>query len=356
MFVSLGKPEHHAIVRTSLSTLSQLTDLSIYESAWESPPPNGRLWQTLIVASLPLLQRFQFCFKFWRDASPAGDVDRILGSFSSSFYLQEKGWFIQCDINHIHSSKAMLYSIPFAFEQFHIVTHAFDTSIWTSRQPAEQRNNLAKIKYSKLRTLSIDVTCDYLEPSLDASQITDLTIGWLNRPVKWLFTMASLRQLTLTNKIVLSSADFTLLLENSPHLNSLTTPYQRLCDLTNKWKNKKVCRELSAKIRSLTISADGYLTYDGQHYVTIQDLVQIMKIFHRQCHHLVITVHSRNLIAGVIIKEMPHLRSLQVRLHEHGEKPITRQWLNEQYSRLNDLNYTMTVNRNEYSFWFDHRQ
>jgi hypothetical protein len=47
---------------------------------------------------------------------------------------------------------------------------------------------------------------------------------------------------------------------------------------------------------------------------------------------------------------------LQVRLHEHGEEPVTKQWLNEQYPRLNDLNYTMMVDHNEYSFWFDMRQ
>ena len=246
----------------------------------------------------------------------------------------------------------MLYSLPFAFEHFHVVTPTFDTSVWTEKKSFEQ----AKIKYAKVTSLSTDVTCESLDQSLETSEVTDLTIGWLNKPVKWLFGLRCLRQLTLTHKIDLSAENFASLLQNSPQLTSLTTPYQRLRHLTHEWENRAVCRELSTKIRSLIITADDYLTnHDGQ-YVGIVDLVPIIRVFHRHCHHLVIAVHSRNLVVGVILQQMHHLRSLQVRLHEETGMKMTRDWLNEQYPRLHDLNYTLQVNNNEYSFWFDQRQ
>ena len=179
----------------------------------------------------------------------------------------------------------MLYSLPFAFEHFHVVTPTFETSVWTESKPT-------KIKYAKVKQLSTDVTCASLEENLNTSEVTDLTIGWLNKPVEWLFSLRSLRHLTLTHKIDISAENFFSLLQNSPHLNALTTPYQRLRRLTNEWHSKAVCRELSTKIRSLIITANDCLTNHDPEYVGITDLMSMIRIFHRQCHHLVIAVHS----------------------------------------------------------------
>jgi hypothetical protein len=131
------------IVRASLSHLSELHSLSVYDSAWENPPPNGQIWEKLINSSMPLLKKFEFCFKFWRDFSLSTDINRIVSTFSTPFYLEEKSWFIQCDAHHQQFSIAILYSLPYVFENFEIITHSFDESITTA-------NNLKKNLYKSL--------------------------------------------------------------------------------------------------------------------------------------------------------------------------------------------------------------
>jgi hypothetical protein len=118
----------NAIVLASLGHLSQLTSLAVYDGAWESPPPNGQIWEKLIISSMPLLKKFDFCFKFWRDFS-ATDASDIVKTFSTPFYLHEKSWFVQCDSHHQMFSTSLLYSLPYAFERFELVTRSFDSHI-----------------------------------------------------------------------------------------------------------------------------------------------------------------------------------------------------------------------------------
>ena len=116
--VCFARSNDNEVVRTSLSCLSELKSLSVYDSAWENPSPNGQIWENLIRSSMKLLKTFQFCFKFWKDFSPSSELKRILSTFSTPFYLQEKSCFVQCDAHRQQFSTAILYSLPYAFEHF----------------------------------------------------------------------------------------------------------------------------------------------------------------------------------------------------------------------------------------------
>ncbi len=341
------------IVYTSLSHLSQLENLAVYDSAWASPSPDGQKWEKLIVSSLPLLEKFQFCFKFWKDTCLTSDLNRIISTFSTPFYLEEKRWFIRCDTHYQQFSSAILYSLPFAFERFEVITHSFDKSISTSS--ACSTNNFNKNIYGNVKTLVADVKCENLDQGLINNNVKYLVLKFCGTPADWIFSMSRLRQLSLSSQIDISPTDFARLLKNTPLLRSLIASYNTLKFLTNYWKNKLVCDQLSHKIRSLKLCSDNYLSSTTQEYIKVDELLHIVRVFGKRCQHLTIAVYSRNIVAGLILRTMRHLHSLKVTLKEHGNLTITKDWLKEQDISLKKLDCSIVMDGDEYSFWFDKR-
>lgn len=342
----------NGIVRASLSQLSQLISLSIYDSAWENPPPDGRIWEELITSSIPLLKKFEFCFKFWRDFSLASETDRIVSTFSTPFYLQEKSWFVQCDAHHQQFSIAVIYSLPYAFQRFEIVTQSFDESISTCK-----KKNLKKNLYENVNTLMVDITCEKINEGLVSKNIIDVSLKHSGVPIDWLFSITRLYQLTLGNQIDIQPKAFIRLLQCTPRLQSLIVSNHTLKLLSNDWKDKMVCELLSRKIRSLKISSGDCFSVNLKDYVKVDELLPIVRVFSGCCRYLSIAVYSRNIVAGLILRTMVHLRSLKVRLIEHNDDlRITREWLIQQNIMFNNLDCSIIVDENEYSFWLSRRR
>jgi hypothetical protein len=340
-----------AIVFASLRHLSQLNSLAVYDNAWKSPPPDGEKWEKLIVSSLPLLKNFHFLFKFWRESGSVGDVNRIVSAFSTPFYLEEKQWFIRCDAHYQQFSAAVLYSLPFAFERFEVVTHSFDKSV--STLTTCRTSDSDKTLYGKINTLVVDVKCEKLDQDFIIENVKYLILKFSGIPIDWLFSMTRLCQLSLGSQINMSHKEFTRLLKNTPYLNSLIVSYNMLLLLTNHWTNKIVCELLSHKIRSLKLYSDDVLPSSVHNYVKVDELLHIVRVFGKRCQNLTVSVYSRNIVAGLILRSMRRLRSLKVRLNEHGEMKITKEWLKEQDVTQKNVDCSIVADGNEYSFWFD---
>lgn len=344
--VFFSKSGGNELVRLALRDLSQLTTLAVNDNAWQNSPPNGQIWQELITTYIPALENFHFAFKFWKDFSPQSDITRVVSTFSTPFYLKEKRWFVQCDAHHQPLSVAFLYSIPYAFQRFDIVTHSFDESL-TSGNPSTNKN-----LYENVRTITIDVKCQKINQALITGYITHLFLKFPGTPMNWIYSLKHLRQLSLENHIDISTNDFIRLLENAVHLHSLIVPYYTLQSLTDQWKSVRACHLLSERIRSLKIP----YSVSFCDYVKVDEVTHLVRIFSRRCQHIYLSVYSRNIIAGYLLVNMGHLRSLHVRLIEHNnDMNITQQWLNEQNLGYENLDYQMIVNENKYSFWFANR-
>jgi hypothetical protein len=339
--------DDNEVIRVSLRDLSQLSRLAVNDSALEGSPPDGQVWEELITSSMPFLQKFDFCFKFWKDFNSTSDITRIVSSFSTPFYLKEKSWFIQCDSHHQQLSIALLYSLPYAFELFDVVTHSFDESV-TNINPCSTND-----VYKNVQTLMVNVTCNKMNEALVSEHIVNLNIKTTGAPIDWMYSMPHLRQLSFENHIDMSPKNFIRLLQNAPHLHSLTISYHSLEIFTDQWKNRKACMLLSLKIQLLKICSSGCF----RNYVKVDELVHIVRIFHKRCQHFNVAVHSRNIVAGLILRSMRHLRSLKVRLKEDGnDRMITKKWLIEQNIAYKNLDCSIVVDGNEYSFWFGHRR
>lgn len=341
--VSFAKSGDHDIVQLSLRNLVQLTTLAVFDTTWQSSPPNGQIWQELISSFFPLLQRFHFAFKFWKDFTPNSDISRVVSTFSTPFYLQEKSWFIQCDYHHLPMSVAFLYSIPYAFQRFDLIRHTFDESM-TNINPLPI-NNI----HRNVRTLMVDVKCQSINHTIIQGHITHLCLKFSGHLMDWIYSMNHLRQLSLDNHITVSAQDFIRLMTNARHLDSLIIPYHTLASLTNQWRHHQACRLLSQRIRSLNIP----LSTPLNDYIKVEELVHLIRVFRHRCQHLNISIYSRNLLAGFILKNMKYLRSLHVRFQEYGnDMMISQQWLIEQNSDYQKLDCHIVTNGNEYTFWF----
>jgi hypothetical protein len=74
---------------------------------------DGKRWEQFIEINLPQLDKFEFFFTEWygREKTPA-DLELIIASFQTSFWIEHKKWFITSEYNTIFSTTLHLYSIP----------------------------------------------------------------------------------------------------------------------------------------------------------------------------------------------------------------------------------------------------
>ena len=99
--------------------LSQLTVEILY---YGTVHLNGYQWENIIRSCLPNLQTFRF--RMTSDLSNTTYTDQEMNehfqSFQTSFWLEEKKWFIgyHCSWNKFHS-----YTLPYAFKDFHFDFH-----------------------------------------------------------------------------------------------------------------------------------------------------------------------------------------------------------------------------------------
>jgi hypothetical protein len=152
----------------------------------KSPPiyMNGNRWENIIINHLPKLKTFQLKMntQYWSNYNKKDEVDKLLMSFSSHFWIRERRWFVRCDWNpNPNSGYLCLYTLPYAFDDFN--THG--ASIRSkSTSPDENdywlydhvrnldchyllSNNsaLTRARFSNISHLSIDLPFDESIPS-----------------------------------------------------------------------------------------------------------------------------------------------------------------------------------------------
>jgi hypothetical protein len=74
---------------------------------------NGNRWEKFIQKKLCILNQFEFFFKEARDLQPkSSDMESIIASFQTNFWLEKKKWFIIAEYNVEFPELIKLYSIP----------------------------------------------------------------------------------------------------------------------------------------------------------------------------------------------------------------------------------------------------
>jgi hypothetical protein len=299
--IDFDEKTHGIFLRKLIHQLSNLVSLKIYVANGLDTFPYGLIWEALIILSLLSLEKFQFYFTFNLPA----DVDRIIASFSTPFYLYKKRCFIRCDIN-TPATSACLYSLPFAFEHFSVHTHSFDKSITTL---LNNNNNANKNMYKNVKTLTFNCICSKPHSTLRPDNINELIVNLSYLGHAWLPMLTQLRHLSLAPEDTMLSGRFICLLENAPKLYHLTIDLDLLMGLTVNWSNPTMCKLLSDKIRRLDL---GPTDVRLQNYIVTKDFQNLVRIFGINCESLTLNVESHRIIETYILPYMKKLRSLNV--------------------------------------------
>ncbi|CAF0898334.1 unnamed protein product [Rotaria sordida] len=296
-------------LRISLCKMSQLNKLALYDQGYYSPLPDGRKWEELIKLSLPLLKTFQFCFHFVCYPNESYDTNQAMASFSTSFYTEEKCWFVRCDSNYLYAAEGVIYTLPFAFSQMRIDIKSYDMSVSTL-----VTNNIDTTKYDsydRIHTLLFSTTCEIPHRNFLISNIVRLVLKD-DLPRSWYSLLKNLRYLEFQQYVCMSTNDFADFLEYAVQLQSLTLLTPALIQLTDSFKNKIVCDQLSKRIQSLTIS-DCLSDSNSYQALTNPDLLSnIVSIFRKTCKHLSLNLVSFPKTTRPIFRNMQQLHSLHI--------------------------------------------
>lgn len=340
-------------LRQLLQQMSQLSKLAICDNARYSPLPNGRIWEDLIVSSLPLLNQFQFFFAFDHLLSPSGDITQSIASFSTNFYLHEKLCFIRCDRDPMNPFTGALYSLPFAFSRMLINTRSFETSL--STLPISNLDETKSYYYTKVHTIVFNQECKAPHVGFLSFNILHLILK-ANLPESWIYLLTNLRHLQIGTDVTMSSYDFMHLLNHAPNLRSLTIPIFRLKLLTDNFKNENICFQLSQRIQTLTISHH-YLDTPNLGIVSVRLLSALVRVFSMKCQHLSLALVAHPNTVRPMLRRMRELRSLHIYwpyMRRYTYDPIAC-WLDQQSTDLTAIDYVHTNDKNHFFIWFGNR-
>ncbi|CAF3933453.1 unnamed protein product [Rotaria sordida] len=342
-------------LQISLSQMSQLTKLALYDNGNYSLLPDGGKWEKLIKSSLPLLKTFQFCFYFLCYRNSLNDVNQAMSSFSTTFYLVEKCWFIRCDSDNQYSVLGAFYTMPFAFAEMRVDINSCDMS--TSTLTANNVDVRKYESYEKVETLMFNEICQMPCQGFLTFNIVRLILN-TDLPTSWYFLLNNLHHLEFRRNVHMSATDFAHFLTNAPQLQSLTLLISVLIKLTDSFTNKAVCDQLSQRIQSLTIS-DCLSNHDyGQNMEPIHILSNIVRIFGNTCEHLSLNLATIPQTVLPILGNMRQLHSLHIHYPSWRCKSYipTTYWFQQSTSETDVSDIIYTPDDLNFYIWFGKRR
>jgi hypothetical protein len=123
---------------------------------------NGHQWERFIQTNLPLLNKFEFYFHEDR-ADPVNppDIEGIIASFRTAFWLELKKWFVTCEYNIKSPEQIRLYSMPICVSSLNSKSESTNISI-SNLTTAVYKNvpimvNIDKIGFNFTKLTSSDI-------------------------------------------------------------------------------------------------------------------------------------------------------------------------------------------------------
>jgi hypothetical protein len=270
---------------------------------------NGNEWEKIFVDYLPNIKKFRLRmnFQFSDDYNKDEQIEQLLETFRTDFWIKQHQWFVRCDWNPFDSfDRIYLYTLPYDFGDFFY----FDTIQSRSTYPSISKDfsydrvNILRQSFSE--NLPIE-SINYLSPRF--YKIYDLKISI---PFSQNFSscIASLDQLNSLDVTICDDSSYSqlqLLLDRAPHLYSLT--------LRSAGNIQISLLELSnASIRRLDLMTKS--TYRLQ-YFNHNECIKILaqSSIGKQCEVLLISVENRTIICE-LIQMMSNLRSITFQCKE----------------------------------------
>ena len=269
---------------------------------------SGYVWQEMIVRCLPRLEVFRLKMEFstLRRQNREKEVNELLASFRTPFWLEEHRWFVQRSFNSESAfNNEVLYTVPYGFEEFSYSSSSLPTastcpddsssSIYDRVQILRYKNagstpsKLHSCTFPRIRYLVINALFDQHLLSILPPRLNELTSLWV------------------TCLEGASNSQLQTLLDRAPHLYRLTIQYDRsIQSILSRCRSPSI-RRIALQPTS-TEESDLALDEAGCLALSSSPLGQ---------HCEVLSVHVNQRLAIVqLIKNMPCLRFLTVRCYD----------------------------------------
>ncbi|CAF5129722.1 unnamed protein product, partial [Rotaria sp. Silwood1] len=116
---------------------------------------NGYEWENLFVLNLPNIKIFQFRMHLkFSKINLEQQINEILNSFQSSFWLEEHQWFVRCEWNS--SNSGIIYTLPYAFNYMFYLNQHSSKSTCRNEQDYWSYNNIRKFEYINSNNMFIN--------------------------------------------------------------------------------------------------------------------------------------------------------------------------------------------------------
>ncbi|CAF4129935.1 unnamed protein product, partial [Adineta steineri] len=316
---------------------------------------DGHAWEQILIKYLKNIKRFRLKMTIGLGSHKdiAEQIDELLDSFRTAFWIEQHRWFVRCDWdpNDIYP-KAILYTLPYAFDSF--------SYVGGNQSKSTCPNDLDYSFYDHVHTLEHVDNTNY-----DLNNLTFLPIRCINvRHLKIKFPLHDhfwsllprLDRLTSLDVGLNDDSDYTQLqqlLDQASHLDTLRFCHMRKFSMKSFNINSK-------SIQGLEFFQNSEFRF--RYFNSEECAILANTAFASQCKFLAIDVKNRRDIIA-LVNAMPNLQALSILCEDNKKnqhQPIEEndsliQWLHDHLL----LPYTYSITRKGYTnvplinLWFN---
>ncbi|CAF3894523.1 unnamed protein product [Rotaria sordida] len=288
---------------------------------------DGYQWEQIIINYLYKLNVFRLLmfYKIDVEKNINDEIDQLLESFQTKFWLHDHQWFVRCDSNTEYGF-IYLYTLPYGFKKFYNLASDMSKSTCSIDKKYHISNyvNSLSLDYFLLRFAS--------QFPLQFSNINHLELSFPFDDVIWsiLSKFDRLISIELVSIIHPDESDrpithLRLLLNRAINLYSITMDYLIMSQLS-------LVQIINKSIRRLDLIAN-----DG-HFYGLECISLIQSFLGDQCEVLLINIENRSIVLD-LVEKMPNLRALTFQCQDD-------QW--------GDSNESLLI-EDEFIQWLKHR-
>lgn len=280
---------------------------------------NGYQWENIISTYLPKLKTFQLKMDVNLDSrsETIEEFHCLFNTFTTSFWIHERQWFVRCDCYPQRMcSVVYLYTLPYAFDTFHIYPTSFGMlSLSTSPNIEDHR------QYDRVRTLVYDSSFnDEIMFHLVFPNVNHLV---LNLPYSnYLFSILLRLDRLLSLNVTLYEPDILSQLQSlfrrAPHLHSLS-----IASFNHSSSPWLLLQSASASVKQIDLQ--GFIPSNTDFCFNQELCAQLIQSpLAANCEALSIQVENRSNIID-LVNNMVNLRTLGVHSHDDPWKDCRKQ-------------------------------
>jgi hypothetical protein len=264
---------------------------------------DGNEWEQIIINYLPKIKvfRLKMIFAFFSDTKKEEQIDQILDTFRSPFWLEKHQWFVRCRWNPWDDTKLVtLYTLPYAFNTFHYSDGCCSRSTCLNKEDYQFYNHVRFIyqyKISSRNSLEDLNLFDTYFPNIRHLSVAIPIDNNFLRSCQSLDTLTSLEVFLSTDT---GYDQFQALLDQTHNLYSLKL-------ISNKKLHPALFHLTSKSIHRLDLTKS---SLDGSDYFNDEDCNKLIRSpLGLQCEVLLIHVNNRINVLD-LIEKMSNLRLL----------------------------------------------